>query len=249
MVGRDIPTPDEIDALLQSTTDARWRAFFLTAIRCGLRASELRGLRWQDIDFKKSELHVVQRADAYNIIGNPKSSDSQRSVPIPPKTLAALREWKTQCPKLDGRQHFTFPNGMGNVENHSNLIDRGLIPSWVRAAVTVPVLDGAGKPTFDNAGRPVVTAKYSGLHSLRHFFASWCLARPPVGMGLNLKEVSSRNRTFVHSDYGRHLRTFAAARSIPQSWPQPKGNSGNRILRSQGGYSRRSRGSGQQLSE
>lgn len=192
VVGRDIPTPDEIDALLQSTTDARWRAFFLTAIRCGLRASELRGLRWQDIDFKKSELRVVQRADAHNTIGNPKSADSQRSVPIPPKTLAALREWKTQCPKLDGRQHFAFPNGMGHVENHSNLIDRGLIPSWVRAGVTVPVLDEVGKPTFDDAGRPVVTAKYSGLHSLRHYFASWCLARPPIGMGLNLKEVSSR---------------------------------------------------------
>jgi integrase len=192
VVGRDIPTPDEIDALLQSTTDARWRAFFLTAIRCGLRASELRGLRWQDIDFKKSELHVVQRADAHNTIGNPKSADSQRSVPIPPKTLAALREWKTQCPKLDGRQHFVFPNGMGHVENHSNLIDRGLIPSWVRAGATVPVLDGVGKPTLDDAGRPVVTAKYTGLHSLRHYFASWCLARPPVGIGLNLKEVSSR---------------------------------------------------------
>jgi integrase len=192
VVGRDIPTPDEIDALLQSTMDARWRAFFLTAIRCGLRASELRGLRWQDIDFKKSELHVVQRADAHNTIGNPKSADSQRNVPIPPKTLAALREWKTQCPKLDGRQHFAFPNGMGHVENHSNLIDRGLIPSWVRAGITVPVLDDTGKPTLDDAGRPMVTAKYTGLHSLRHYFASWCLARPPVGMGLNLKEVSSR---------------------------------------------------------
>ena len=192
VVGRDIPTPDEIDALLQSTTDARWRAFFLMAIRCGLRASELRGLRWQDIDFKKSELHVVQRADAHNKIGNPKSADSQRSVPIPPKTLAALREWKTQCPKLDGRPHFAFPNGMGHVENHSNLIDRGLIPSWVKAGVTVPLLDAAGKPTFGDAGKPVVTAKYTGLHSLRHYFASWCLARPPVGIGLNLKEVSSR---------------------------------------------------------
>jgi integrase len=192
IVGRDIPTPDEIDALLQSTQDVRWRALLLTAIRCGLRASELRGLRWQDIDFKKAELHVAQRADAYGDIGNPKSADGQRSVPIPPKTLAALREWKTQCPKLDGRQHFTFPNGAGHVENHSNLIDRGLIPAWMRAGVTVAVLDDDGKPTLDDESRPVVTAKYTGLHSLRHYFASWCLARPPVGVGLNLKEVSSR---------------------------------------------------------
>jgi integrase len=192
VVGRDIPEPAEIDLLLQTATEPRWRAFFLTAIRCGLRASELRGLRWQDVDLKKAELHVVQRADAHNAIGSPKSADSQRSVPIPPATLAALREWKAQCPKLDGRQHFVFPNGEGNVEFHGNIIDRGLIPTWIKAGVTAPVLDADGKPTFDGEGRPVVTAKYSGLHSLRHYFASWCLARPPVGLGLSLKEVSSR---------------------------------------------------------
>lgn len=184
--GRDIPTPDEIEALLEHTTDVRWRAFFLTAIRCGLRASELRGLPWKDIDFKKGTLHVRQRADRYNAIGNPKSADGQRSIPILPKTLAALRQWKTQCPKLDGRQHFVFPNGLGKVEMHSNIIDRGLIPAWEAAGVTVPVLDEHGKLTGD------VVAKYTGLHSLRHYFVSWCLARPPIGRGLSLKEASEQ---------------------------------------------------------
>lgn len=192
VVGRDIPEPAEIDVLLQHTTSERWRAFLLTAIRCGLRASELRGLRWQDIDFKKAELHVRQRADRYGAIGNPKSADSQRVVPIPPKTLAALRAWKPQCPKLEGRQHFVFPNGNGHVELHANIIDRGLVPAWEHAGITVQVVDGAGKPLRDEEGKPIVKAKYTGLHNLRHFFASWCLARPPVGIGLNLKEVSER---------------------------------------------------------
>jgi integrase len=192
VIGRDIPEPLEIDAFLQHANESRWRAFFLTAVRCGLRASELRGLRWLDVDFKKSELHVRQRADRYGTIGNPKSADSQRVVPIPPKTLAALREWKTQCPKLDGRQHFTFPNGSGHVETHSNIIDRGLIPAWEKAGVTVAVLDSDGKPTRDEEGRPIVGAKYTGLHALRHYYVSWCLARPPVGLGLSLKEVSER---------------------------------------------------------
>ena len=192
VVGRDIPTPDEIQALLQHTTTERWRAFLLVAIRCGLRSSELRGLRWQDVDMTKGELHVRQRADRYGAIGNPKSADSQRVIPMPSKTLAALREWKTQCPKLEGRQHFVFPNGSGNVETHANIIDRGLVPAWEHAGVTVPVVDAQGKPTLDEEGRPIVRAKYSGLHSLRHYFASWCLARPPVGLALNLKEASTR---------------------------------------------------------
>jgi len=192
VIGRDIPEPREVDTLLKTTTDPRGRAFFLTAIRCGLRASELRGLRWQDIDFKKSEVHVRQRADRRNKIGNPKSADSQRAVPIPPKTLAALQAWKPLCPKLDGRQHYVFPNGSGKVEFHSNIIDRLLIPAWIAAGVTVPVLDDNGRPLLDDEEKPVFKAKYTGAHSLRHFFASWCLARPPIGLGLNLKELSER---------------------------------------------------------
>lgn len=188
-VGADIPEPAEIDLLLQHTTDARWRAFLLVAVRCGLRSSELRGLRWSDIDFRKNNLHVRQRADRYNEIGNPKSEDSERTVRILPATVTALKAWKLQCPK--GELGLVFPNGSGNVETHSNIVDRGLIPAWERAGVTVPVLDDNGKPTRDEEGRPIVEAKYTGLHSLRHYFASWCInRRADGGLELPLKVVS-----------------------------------------------------------
>jgi integrase len=49
----------------------RWRPLLLTAIFTGLRSSELRGLRWEDVDLKTGELHVRQRADRYNVIGSP----------------------------------------------------------------------------------------------------------------------------------------------------------------------------------
>ncbi|MCK1641946.1 site-specific integrase [Bradyrhizobium sp. 157] len=185
-VGVDIPAPDEIDAILKAA-DGRWKPFLLVAIRCGLRASELRGLRWQDVDVKKGELHVHQRADAYNEIGPPKSEAGERTVPVPPTTLNALREWKLVCPKQKstGRLHYVFPNGEGNVEAHANIITRGLIPSLTKAGVTGSKLDEDDKP--------VLTAKYTGLHSLRHFFASWCINRKvDGGLELPLKVVSER---------------------------------------------------------
>jgi integrase len=175
-IGVDIPTPTEIDAIL-AAAKGKWRPFSLVAIRCGLRASELRGLRWEDIDFKKATLHVHQRADAYNKIGPPKSESGERAVPIPPATLQALREWKLVCPKRDGALLYVFPNGEGNVENYANIVTRGLAPMLIDAGVKAS--DGE--------------AKYSGLHAFRHFFASWCINRKvDGGLELPLKVVSER---------------------------------------------------------
>src|SRR5208282_5031823 len=75
-VGVDIPTREEIRAIV-GTAQGRWRPLILTAIFTGLRASELRGLRWQDVDFAKSELHVRQRADRFSEIGKPKSESGE----------------------------------------------------------------------------------------------------------------------------------------------------------------------------
>jgi integrase len=53
------------------------------------------------------------------------------------------------------------------------------------AGVTKPVLDEQGAPRRDADGRPLVTPKYTGLHALRHFYASWCINRKADG-GLEL---------------------------------------------------------------
>lgn len=105
----------------------------LTAIFCGFRASELRGLRWQEVDFEAKAIHVRQRAARYNKIGRPKSVAGERTVPVPPLVLNALREWKLVCPR--GQLDLVFPNGLGNVERHSNIVNRGWHPAQVAAGV------------------------------------------------------------------------------------------------------------------
>jgi integrase len=173
-VGVDIPTPEEIRAII-SMLKGRWRPLILTAIFTGLRASELRGLRWIDVDLKESKLHVRQRADAWNELGDPKSKSGERVVPIPPMLVNTLREWKLRCPK--GELDLVFPNGKGNVENHANIIARGLIPTQIAAGV----VNKEGK------------AKYTGLHALRHFYASWCInRRDDGGLELPAKNVQER---------------------------------------------------------
>jgi len=71
-------------------TDRRAKALLLLASFTGLRASELRGLRWWD---KKGEIHVRQRADRYRQIGAPKSDTSRRTIPLDLDTVGdALKQ-------------------------------------------------------------------------------------------------------------------------------------------------------------
>lgn len=185
VVGVDIPSPDEIRAII-AALDGRWRPLILTAIFCGLRASELRGLRWADVDLKDKELHVRKRADRYNALGNPKSAAGQRRIPLPPLLLNVLKEHK-----LASLHPLVFPNGAGNVENYSNIMKRGFQPAQIRAGVSVPVLKD-GRPVLDDNGNPLHRAKY-GMHALRHFFASWCINRKvDGGLELPLKVVQAR---------------------------------------------------------
>jgi integrase len=181
-VGVDIPTPEEIRAIVRKL-EGRWRPLLLMAIFAGLRASELRGLRWSDVDLDKGEVRVHQRADRYNQIDAPKSEAGERTVPLPPGVVRALREWKLAFPK--GKLDLAFPNGAGHVESHANIINRALVPVQIAAGVCTILKDGHDKVVLDDDGEPVREAKYTGLHALRHFYASWCINRKADG-GLEL---------------------------------------------------------------
>lgn len=185
-VGVDIPTTDEIKAIL-SHASGRWRPLMITAIFTGMRASELRGLRWSDVELGKAKIHVRQRADRYNAIGMPKSDAGQRTIPVSPMVVNTLKEWKLACPK--GELDLVFPNGAGKVEAHQNITARGLWPIEIAAGVSVDT----GKRESEGNGAPIMAPKYPGLHALRHWFASWLINRKvDGGLELSAKAVQER---------------------------------------------------------
>jgi integrase len=172
--GVDIPTKAEATGII-AAAEGRWRPLIICAVFTGMRSSELRGLRWDDLDFGKKMIHVRRRADQWGVIGSPKSKAGHREIPMAPIVANALMEWRLTCPRLGasetepGRLWLVFPNGQGNVESHSNIINRGLDPVQIAAGCAYP--DAEAK---DKDGNPVMRAKY-GLHAFRHFFASWAI--------------------------------------------------------------------------
>jgi integrase len=169
-VGEDIPTNSEIKRLIAAAGEGRERALLLMLALTGLRASEARGLRWADIDLKASELHVRQRADRWNVIGQLKSDTSARSIPFSAELLIALKTWKLACPK--GEHDLVFPTSTGAIEHHANML-RSL---W-SVMKTADVVDKKGEPKY-------------ALHAFRHWFASWCCnSKEKGGRQLPVNEV------------------------------------------------------------
>ena len=101
--------------------------------------------------------------------------------------MNTLRGWKLTCPQSD--LDLVFPSKFGRVEHHATVVRRGLAPAMIRAGV---VVDGR--------------AKYTGLHALRHFYASWCINRRiDGGLELPAKVVQER---LGHSGISMTMDTY-----------------------------------------
>jgi integrase len=149
---RVFPTKDEIRGLIVNASP-RHQPLIMTALFTGMRMSELRGLTWGAVDFERSMVTVRQRADRYCDMGNTKSKSGRREIPMGSVLAKVLKEWKHACPASD--LDLVFPNGVGNVETHSNIYNRIFKPLMISSGI----VDGKGAPRFS-------------LHALRHGAAS-----------------------------------------------------------------------------
>lgn len=82
-----IATPNEAAALI-AALPIEERALWATAMYAGLRAGELRALRWEDIDLAGGVIRVERSWDAREDVVDPKSKAGRRKVPVP----AVLRD-------------------------------------------------------------------------------------------------------------------------------------------------------------
>ncbi|AVH24585.1 tyrosine-type recombinase/integrase [Nocardia cyriacigeorgica] len=105
-VARMVKRPDVEDTEMQVWTreqaatfrehvrDQRLYPLFLLSL-CGLRRSEIMGLRWSRIDGATVHVRRGRVAVGSEVVeGDPKSRRSRRSLPLPPDVAAALRSFK-----------------------------------------------------------------------------------------------------------------------------------------------------------
>jgi integrase len=190
--GRDFPTKAELRTMMDKAP-ARWRPLLFVAIFTGLRVSELRGLRWTDIDLDNAVvpmLHVRQRADNWGKIGKPKSRAGSRDIPLTPIVANTLRQWKSECPTsaLD----LVFPAPNGSVESYFT----------IRSSFWIPLQINLGMIETGETGE--IAGRY-GFHTLRHAAASLFIAH----LGWTPKRVQTvLGHASIQMTYDRYGHLF-----------------------------------------
>ena len=129
----------------------KYKMLFMLAIFSGARQGELLSLKWGDVDWENSQIHI-QRTFNKGRFFTTKTKTSNRKVDLGPIVINELKKWKLACPgnELD----LVFPNQSGKAINYSNMMIRSFQPS-LKAA-------GLSRMRF---------------HDLRHTYASLMIAQ------------------------------------------------------------------------
>ena len=135
----------------------RAEAFVSLLLFGGLRISELRGLRREDLDLRRGRVIVRQRADKWQQIGAVKSKNSRRAVPLPNHTVQAMKRWLVASPH--STLNLVFPNGAGNVESYANIYNRLWCPLMKASRLA--------RTTKRARGIERIEPQF-GIHALRH---------------------------------------------------------------------------------
>lgn len=183
-------TVEQTNQFLNHVKDSRLFPLYLTVWGTGLRRSELLGLKWSDIDFKKGTLtvnRVLVNTKGGQIFQEPKTPKSRRTIPLPKPVIEELKVWK----KRQAEEALAFP-GEYNPLNmvFTNEIGEPLKPDFITRSF---------RRDAETAGLPVIR-----FHDLRHGHATMLLE-----LQEDLKVISDRlghSTITVTADIYSHVR-------------------------------------------
>mgnify|MGYP000040351387 CR=1 FL=1 len=204
------PDPDALDsneirrlnALLDEEGPTRLSLSARLALQCGLRAQEVCGLRWEDVDMEEGIMFIRRSIgrtnDGSTFVKVPKSATSRRALRLNADILSALRvrrkqafqAWVALDKDTGGMTVPAFPECYVVGYPDGRYLDpHNLSVKWKKFATKHKVAGMHGKPlTF---------------HALRHTFASAL-----VGESVDVRAVAS---LLGHADPATTVRYYAAS--------------------------------------
>lgn len=116
-------TADQVQIILDSAVTHPLGVSIILLLKCGLRRSELLGLRWEDIDFDEKLIHIhraVTETKGSLICGEPKSKASIRILPLDTQLLKILKATPKVVTHRKGKNKATITVNKNYVISDSN---------------------------------------------------------------------------------------------------------------------------------
>ena len=147
----DVLTFEEMATIIDGISPQAIRVMVLVAAASALRRSEIRGLRWSDLDFNELRFHLI-RGLVRKAETELKSEASRKDIPMVPELGVVLMEWRSVTPYPDLTDWvFASP------------YTEGKRPYWPDSALTDHI-----RPAALRAG----ITKTIGWHTFRRSFGS-----------------------------------------------------------------------------
>ena len=159
----------------------------------GLRISEVLGLKWSDIDWKRLEMKV-NRSIVYGRVGRCKTEVSRQPVPLDGLTAEELSKWRVECVS-GGENEWVFASEWSG----------GKMPHW-----TDTVLNWLLEP----AARKAKIAKRIGWHTFRRTLSTLLKAN-----GEDVKVVQELMR---HANFQTTMNVYTRAVTAAKREAQPQ---------------------------
>ena len=202
---------------------------------CGLRNAEVAGLCWQNIDFTKQEIYVEVAYDYLKEGENKgklgfvdlKTDNSDRYVPIPNDTLAALSKLKEVQEAILTEKKWSNTNNLVNIQLVNG---RPYSPDYIdRRFAKFLTKNGLSAMRF---------------HDLRHSFATILrdsgVSMETISELLGHYDASFSHKTYAHPSSNTHHNAIKAFQkrmnkgkrkpSKPKEVPLPPSNTSNELL-------------------
>ena len=130
-------SPEEVARMLEVlAADPLAQTLTATAAYSGLRAGEIRGLRWESYQQGADGLLPilkVERSIWRRFESDPKTAMSKAAVPVIPQLSAMLDEWRKQCGNPSSGT--IFSNGAGKPVSLDSVYWRRMKPIFVKAGI------------------------------------------------------------------------------------------------------------------
>lgn len=198
-----ILTAEETSSLIRRTADDPLGTLWAVAALTGMRAGELLGLRWSDVDLHSPEPTLtVNRTLAKGLDGKyrlaePKTARSRRSLALGPSIVNALeRQWLRQ-----EEQRFAA----GELWQNAGLV----FADRIGRPLSIVAVDRVWQETLARLGLPRVR-----LHDLRHGAASLMLRQGvpllSVSRAMGHSSIATTSDVYGHIDAGQRREAAEA---------------------------------------